>query len=72
MIPSTLLIVLFVQWTSSWIDFTLILPLIIWWSCDDNAAADEYDNDDGGGVSGNGEEYLAIHDDDVGGDGDET
>ena len=26
MIPSTLLIVLFVQWTSSWIDFTLILP----------------------------------------------
>ena len=53
MIPSTLLIVLFVQWTSSWIDFTFKNIT----SYDDG---DGDDDDDGDGDGGS-EEYLAIH-----------
>ena len=63
MIPSTLLIVLFVQWTSSWIDFTLNYPIKWWgggwwWWCSGDGAGGA------GGVAGDrggGEGYLAIH-----------
>ena len=46
MIPSTLLIVLFVQWTSSWIDFTLILPHTYDDGDGNDDDADDDDNDD--------------------------
>ena len=65
MIPSTLLIVLFVQWTSSWIDFTFknITSYDDGDGDDDDDNNDNDDDDDDGDGDGDGgsEEYLAIH-----------